>query len=260
MNRRTGSLVAVIFTIAIAPALAQWLNAPTKGIPRTKDGKADLSAPALRKPDGSPDLSGVWRGDPQSEKYFQNVAADFKPDDFPIRPWAETLTKERAAAGRDWPLAHCLPAGVALQDTAAIPYPLKIIQEPDLIVMLFELFGQFRQIFLDGRALPINPNPTWSGYSVGRWDGDTLIVETAGFNGKTWLDAAGHPATDALHITERFWRRDFGHMDLQLTIDDPKAYTKPWTVSLSWHLWLDTELMEYICNENEKDLKHIVAK
>jgi hypothetical protein len=260
MNRRTGSLVAAIMLATSMPALAQWLNVSSKGVPRTKDGKPDFSAPAPRKPDGKPDLAGIWNGDQADEKYFQNIAADFKPHEFPILPWAEALAKERTAGGRDWPSAHCLPLGITLQDTAAIPYPLKIVQEPDVVVILFELFGEFRQIFLDGRTLPKDPNPSWLGYSVGHWDGDTLVVDTAGFNGKAWLDVAGQPTTEALHITERFRRRDFGHMDLQLTIDDPKAYSKPWTVSLSWHFRPDTELLEYVCNENEKDLKHIVGK
>ena len=129
------------------------------------------------------------------------------------------------------------------------------------MVILYEVFGQFRQIFLDGRTLPQDPNPTWLGYSVGRWDGDTLVVDTSGFNGKTWLDVRGHPTTEALHVTERFRRRDFGHLDIQLTIDDPKAYTKPWTVNLlPLHFDGDNELLEDVCNENEKDLKHMVDK
>jgi hypothetical protein len=128
-------------------------------------------------------------------------------------------------------------------------------------VILYEAQEQFRQIFLDGRTLPKDPNPTWLGYSVGRWDGDNLVVDTIGFNGKTWLDnRAGHPSTDALHITEQFRRRDFGHLDLTLTIDDPKAYTQPWTVKETMQISPDTELLEFVCNENEKDLKHIVGK
>jgi len=258
MNRGIGSLLTAILAIATVPGTAQWLNVPTKGIPRTKDGKPDLSAPAPRKLDGKPDLSGIWDGDKSIEKYHEDIAADFKPREFPILPWAEALTLERTrTAHGDWPPAHCLPTGIVLNDTAAIGYPRKIIQEPGMAVILFELFGQFRQIFLDGRELPKDPNPTWWGYSVGHWDGDTLVVDTAGFNGKAWLDFAGHPTTDALHIRERFRRRDFGHLDLQLTIDDPKAYPKPWTVSLSWQFRPDTELLEYVCNENEKDLKHL---
>jgi hypothetical protein len=261
MNRRTGSLVAAMLTLATAPAAAQWLNVPTKGIPRTKNGSPDFSAPAPRKPDGKPDLSGIWKGDAENAKYLHDVAADFKPGEFPFQRWAEALTKDRTtnAHASEFPPARCLPVGIPIEDTQPI-VPRKIIQEPDLVVILNEI-GSFRQIFLDGRALPKDPNPTWLGYSVGRWDGDALVVDTTGFNGKAWLDdSKGHPSTDALHITERFRRRDFGHLDLQLTIDDPKAYTEPWTMNLKMQLLADTELLEYVCNENEKDLKHIVDK
>jgi hypothetical protein len=247
--------------ITSMPAAAQWLNLPTKGIPRTKDGKPDLAAPAPRKTDGKPDLSGIWESEPQNQKYGRGLppaglAADFKPGEFPIQPWAEALSKERIAGGRDWPPAHCLPPSIPNLHGE----PLKIIQEPDLVVILHEVFGLVRQVFLDGRTLARDPNPTWLGYSVGHWDGDTLVVETAGFNGKAWLDVAGHPETDALHLTERFRRRDFGHLDLQITIDDPKAYTKPWSVEMPMRLLADTELMEEVCNENEKDLQHRVGK
>jgi len=235
MNRSTGSLVATILLIATVPAVAQWLNVPTKGIPRTKDGKPNLSVPAPRKPDGKPDLSGLWQADPQNRKYIQNLAEDFKLSEFPIQPWAEALTRERQTDAPKRASSLPLPAAghsitrhfgsrsgwLSAQDhSGAGPGGI-----------LYEDSKEFRQIFLDGRTLLKDPNPTWLGYSVGRWDGDTLVVDTTGFNGKIWLDVAGHPATDALHITERFPRRNFGHIDLQLTIDDPKAYTKPWTVT-----------------------------
>ena len=263
MNRRIESLLTAILAIATMPAGAQWLNVPTKGIPRTKDGKPDLSVATPRKPDGKPDLSGIWHGDSQNNKYGSGsgLATDFKPGEFPIQPWAEALTKERmtGAHASEYPGANCLPSGIPILEPQP-SYPLKIIQEPDLVVILYEVYGVFRQIFLDGRTLPKDPNPTWMGYSVGRWDGDTLLVETAGFNGRTWLDLAGHPSTDALHITERFRRRDFGHLDIQLTIDDPKAYTHPWMVTFLMQFLADTELLEYVCNENEKDRKHLPAK
>jgi hypothetical protein len=259
MNRRSGSILAAILIVTSMPAAAQWLNVPAKGIPRTKDGKPDLSAPAPRKPDGKPDLAGIWGPDPQN-RILGDVSVDFKPGEFPIQPWAEALTKERTTGSHasESPPAHCLPLGISIADHTFSP--LKIIQEPDLVVILNEAQGGFRQIFLDGRALPKDPNPTWMGYSIGRWDEDTLVVESAGFNGKAWLDVAGHPTTDALHVTERFRRRDFGHLDLQLTIDDPKAYTKPWTMVSTKQLLTDTELLEYVCNENEKDAKHMVGK
>jgi hypothetical protein len=251
--------VVAILAIAVVPTAAQWLNYPTPGIPRTRDGKANLSAPAPRK-DGKPDLSGIWHGDPQNLKYGADVSADFKPGEFPIQPWAEALTKERRAGlqAKERPDTHCIPLGASLGYTGDLPK--KIIQEPGVIVILYEGDGAFRQIFLDGRPLPQDPNPTWMGYSVGRWEGDTLVIETTGFNGKKWLDLRGYPSTDALHTTERFRRRDFGHLDIEFTVDDPKAYTKPWTLKLPQLLYADTELLEFVCNENEKDLKHMTDK
>jgi hypothetical protein len=236
-------------------AAAQWLQVPGKNTPHRKDGKPDLSAPAPRTGHGKRDLSGIWGT--ESPKYLANIAADFQPGELPIQPWAEALTKERMTGvhASEESNANCQPQGVPRID--ATPNPFKIVQEPELIVILYEAFGQFRQIFLDGRQLPKDPNPTWLGYSVGRWEGDTLVVETSGFNGRTWLDQAGHPTTDALHVTERYRRRDFGHMDIQVTIDDPKAYTKAWTVSEPMQLLPDTDLLEFVCNENEKDLKHL---
>jgi hypothetical protein len=143
--------------------------------------------------------------------------------------------------------------------TGAVGYPLKITQEPDLVVLLYEV-GPPRQIYLDGRQLPRDPNPTWMGYSIDRWDRDVLVVESAGFNGKMWLDLVGHPTTEALHITERFHRLDLGYLELDLTIDDAKAYTRPWSVTEMLELFPDTDLVEFVCNENEKDLKHLVSK
>ena len=207
---------------------------------------------------GKPDLTGIWGT--ENSKYLANLAADLKPGELPIQPWAEALTRERMTGihASEESNANCLPQGVPRID--ATPDPFKIVQEPDLVVILYEAFGQFRQVYLDGRALPRDPNPTWLGYSVGHWDGDTLVVETTGFNGKTWLDQAGHPTTDALRVTERFRRRDFGHLDIQVTIDDPKAYTRTWTVTEPMLLLPGADLIEFVCNENEKDLKHLGKK
>ena len=254
-------LAAFVVAALAAPLPAQWLHYPTPGMPRTADDKPNLSAPTQRKSDGKPDLSGIRNGTPnlRNLKYLSNLAADFKPGEFPIQPWAEALTEERTPGGSEWPPARCLPPGVPVLNTGN--RSLKIIQAPSLVVILYEVFGQFRQIFLDGRTLPKDPNPSWLGYSVGRWDGDTLVVDTTGFNGKTWLDVRGHPTTEALHVIERFRRRDFGHLDIQLTIDDPKAYAKPWTVNLlPMQFDGDNELLEDVCNENEKDLKHMLGK
>jgi len=252
-----GKLVSLLLLVCAALP-AQWLNIPSKNTPRAKDGKPDLAAAAPRKPDGKPDLTGIWGT--ESPKYLANIAADFKPGEFPIQPWAETLTRERMTGihAAELSNANCLPQGVPRID--ATPNPFKIVQEPDLVVILYEAFGQFRQVYLDRRSLPKDANPTWLGYSVGHWDGDSLVVETTGFNGKTWLDQAGHPTTDALKVTERFHRRDFGHLNIQVTIDDPKAYTKPWTVTEPMQLVPDTDLIEFVCNENEKDLKHLGKK
>ncbi len=262
-NQRLGmTLVGVFLTTTLSltpvPASAQWRNAPDT-VPKTKDGKPNFGAPAPRKPYGKPDLSGIWSGDEQNSKYV-DLAADFKPGEFPIQPWAEALSRERIVGGLAWPPAHCLPASIPVLDGISTLFPLKIIQEPGLLVFLYEYLGEIRQVFVDGRAAVKNADPTWLGYSVAKWEGDVLVVDSTGFNGKIWLDVRGHPATDALHITERFRRRDFGHLDLQVTIDDPKAYVKPWTVTMPMHLSPETELMEFVCNENEADVKHMVNK
>jgi hypothetical protein len=220
-----------------------------------------MKAPAPRTPDGKPDLSGVWESSGEFEvpKYLLNIAADLKPGDVLFLPPAEALFKQRQANNSvDHPGGHCLPSGIPEKD--AVPAPYKILQSPGLVVILYESRMIFRQIFTDGRPLPVDAQPTWQGYSIGRWDEDTFVVDTTGFNGKTWLDMAGHPATDALHVTERFTRRNFGQMDIQITIDDPKAYAKPWTVNESVRLLPDGEIMEHICEENNRDPEHLVGK
>jgi hypothetical protein len=248
------AVVAMIFSV---PLWAQWLQYPTKGIPRTPDGKPNLSAPAPKAPDGKPDLTGIWQ---PNTKYLVNLAADLKPEEVPLQPWAAAVLKERQALthAKEESNANCLPPGVPRISSA--PFPYKIIQAPGEVMILYEAFGTFRQIFTDGRELPKDPQPAWLGYSVGHWEADTLVVDTIGFNGKTWLDQSGHPQTEAGHVTERYRRRDFGHMEVRITIDDPKAYTKPWTITEDPHLVADTDLLEYVCNENEQDLKHLGGK
>jgi len=244
---------ALLFTV-LTPLSAQWINYPTPGIPRTADGKPNLAAPAPKTVEGKPDLSGIWST--PDGKYLANLAADEKQ--VPFEPWAEALFKQRQEnQGKGRPTERCLPHGIT--DFDALPFPRKIMQGPGAIVMLFEAYNHYRQIFLDGRPLPKDPQPTWFGYSVGKWDADTLVVDTVGFNEETWLDDGGHPHTGALHVTERFRRRDFGHMDLQVTIDDPKAYTRPWSAKMGLDLQADTELIEFIC-ENERDAVHMVGK
>ena len=262
--RRTKTLTILgLLASMVTPALAQWPRQAAKKLPRTSDGKVDLNARAPRTAWGTPDLSGVWEmyaeGDPGPPLLLLNLAANLKPGDVQMLPWAEQLYKERLANnGKDHPGAQCLPSGMPEKDT--VPAPYKIVQTPELIVFLYESRTIYRQIFMDGRPLPTDPFPTWQGYSVGHFDGDTLVIETAGFNGKTWLDMAGHPATEAMHLTERFTRRDIGHMDVQFIIDDPKAYAKPWTVSAKIHLVPLDDVQEYICEENNKAPPHMVGK
>jgi hypothetical protein len=248
-----------IFTFAVllllsAPVRAQWTKVPAAAIPRTADGKPDLSAPAPRTADGKPDFSGVW--EPAANKWLRNLGADLKPEDIPFQPWAKTVYDERAAGlhWREEPDANCLPQGVP--KILLAPAPWRVVQTPKYIVFVHEAFNLWRQVFMDGRELAVNDDttPTWMGYSVGKWDGDTLVVETRGFNGKVWLDQLGKPSTEALHVTEKFKRKDFGHMDIEITIDDPKAYTKPWTVDVGARLLPNSELLEFICLENEKDV------
>ena len=255
-SRKTVVSVITGFLLAgAAPLPAQWLDRQTAGIPRNQDGSPNLSAPAPRKADGTPDLSGIWMV--PGLKYLINIAADLK--DVPFQPWAAAEYKRRVdTRGKDDPNNFCLPS--IIPEKIAVTSPWKIVETPGLTLILYESRTIFRQIFTDGRALPKDPNPTWMGYSVGHWEGDTMVVESNGFNGKAWMSFEGIPITDALHLTERMRRRDFGHMDIQLTIDDPKAYTRPWTTELHPELAVDTELIEFVCDENEKDVRHLVGK
>jgi hypothetical protein len=245
--------LAVATSLITWPALAQWLEHPTAGLPRTADGKPDLAAPAPKLPDGKPDLSGIWHR--SSTRYYDNIAADLKTED--VQPWAEALYRQRKPDfGKDSMEVRCLPYGPAATTT---PYAdIKIVQTPALIVMLLEDLT-FRQIHLDGRRLPVDPNPSWMGYSVGRWEGDTLVVESSGFTDRSWLDYDGHPHTEALRVVERYRRRDIGHLEVEVTFEDPGAYVRPWTVSVPLELFPDTELLEHVCNENEKSTVHMTA-
>ena len=251
---RLANLSAVFLFAFGVPLAAQWVNYPTPGIPRTKDGKPNLSASAPRTREGKPDFSGIWRApDP---KYLDNLESAGAV--ISMLPWAAKLYAERVAnEGRDRPSGRCLPHSVT--DFDAHFMPKKVVQTPGLLVMLFESYHSYREIFTDGRPLPQQRDPAWFGYSVGKWDGDTLVVETVGLNEKTWLDDAGHPHSDALRITERFSRRDFGHMEVKVTVDDPKTYSKPWTAIIPWTYFPDTELLDWVC-ENEKDFQHLVGK
>jgi hypothetical protein len=251
-------LCAIAVLVIAVPALhAQWITYKVPGVPRTADGKVNLTAPPLRTPDGKPDLSGTWHTD---RGYFGNLARDLKPGELLMLPWVEERVKENQAnQHKNDPMVACLPPGVPranLGGSRGMPHPFKVVQTPALVVFLYETSTNqtFRQVFLDGRPHPTDPQPTWLGYSIGRWDGDTLVVETTGFNGRAWVDTgSGHPQTDAAHVTERFTRRNIGTMDIDITIDDPKAYMKPWTARVPVNLLADSDLIETFC-ENERDL------
>ena len=276
-DRRKWLLIA----LAVAPPLvhAQWLNHPTPGIPRTADGKPNLSARTPRGPDGKPNLSGLWQtesaspellerlipgatngaGEEAPSQYFINLFSDLKPDDVPFRPAAAQAFQERARNFTNLsPVSHCLPEGMPMIETAPAPY--KMVQTPGATFLLYERDTTFRQVYTDGRKLPDDPQPSWLGYSVGKWDGDTFVVDTIGFNDRGWLDARAHTHSEAFHLTERFHRLDFGHMELQLTVDDSKTYTRPFTVKLEQRLLPDTDLLESYCIENEKDVRHTEAR
>jgi len=250
------SLVTAAWSAVLsASAAAQWIGYPTPGVPRLPDGKPNLTAPAPRTPDGRhPDLTGIWQT--TSGNWLVDIASGGVQ--VPFTPRAKALLDERRANnGKDRPSGRCVSHGVT--DFDALPTPTKFIQTPTVTVILFEAYNHYRQVMTDGRPLPKDPEPAWLGYSIGRWEGETFIVETNGLSDKTWLDDGGHRHSDALRVTERFIRRDFGHMDVAVTIDDPVMYTKPWTVTMPKRLVVDDELIEFMC-ENEKDLIHMVGK
>jgi len=202
---------------------------------------------------------GNGAGEDAPSQYFLNILADFKPEEAPLLPAAAALFRQRAQTfTKESPLSHCLPTGVPMVEIAPAPY--KIIQGAGMTVMLYERDTTFRQVYTDGRKLPRDPSPAWMGYSVGKWDGDSLVVDTIGINDRSWLDARGHTHSEALHLTERFRRLDFGHMEVQMTIDDPQTYARPFTIRLRQRLLPDTDLLESFCAENERDLIHIEGK
>ena len=251
---RRGAMLALILVCATAgPAVGQWLSLPLPGTPRTADGKPNLGAPLPRTADGKPDLSGLWHAD--TMRYNANLVPE--GTEAPMLPWAAELYKHRVDThGYDRPMTRCMPHGVPDAMTVA-GLPFKILQMPSVTVLLFEEFHKYRQIHTDGRQLPVDPDPAWYGYSVGRWEGQTFVVETAGFKEGSWLDDNGHPHTEALRTTERFRRINFGRLDLDVTIDDPKAYSRPWkSDTMHFLLQPDSELLEHLC-ENNRDIEHL---
>jgi hypothetical protein len=240
------------------PASGQWAKWPSKSTPRGPDGKVNLNAPTPRLADGKPDFAGVWQVD--SPRHFSNIAADYKLDEEPLQPWAKQLVKERREnLGKDDPNARCVPVGIPKVEPAPNT-PFRIVQTADRTLILYERNTMFRQIFTDGRPLPVDPNPTFLGYSIGKWESDAFVVETTGFNDISWLDDDGHPHSTAMHLTERISRPDFGHLQMIITIDDPKALTAPLTARVHYHILPDGELMEYFCEENEKDAVKLVGR
>lgn len=268
-----GTILSMAIALICAPDLAfgQWLHHPTPDVPQTADGKPNLVAPPPRLADGKPDFSGIWQSarkipcTPEFSKFVEcgleiggsplalNIGADM-PGGLPFQPWAAALTRQRTADNsKDDPHARCLP------DNPPRPYGLphmtKAVHTPRLLVLLNEVNAMYRQIFVDGRPLPVDPNPSWNGYSSASWDGDTLVVRTAGFRDGLWLDMGGSPMTDAARMTERIRRPNYGTLEIQITIDDPKAYTRPWTVEMPQKITLDTELIDEMCLENEKFMR-----
>ena len=257
----TAAFVLSLAGTAQAQFLDQWVNYPWKNVPRTSDGKVDLNAPTPKMADGQPDFSGFYM--PRDFSKLLSIAGNRPEDAPPLLPPARELYQQRIDTnGKDHPGAYCLPSGIP--EKLSIPDGLKVVQTPNLIVFLYESRTIYRQVFLDGRKLPkIDTDdfqPSWMGYSVGRWEGDTLVVETVGSNGKAWLDMKGLPGTEALHVTERYTRPNLGIVNIDVTIDDPKAYTKPWSFKVTWNLRGDAELIESICEENSKDAPHMVGK
>ena len=259
-----GTLMA---TIVDMPALAQWLNYPTPGVPKTPDGLPDLTAPTPRTGDGRPDLSGLWmpqdtlRPSVDGIQLFTGLYADVgtgMKGGVPYQPWAAELVRKRKQDNhKDQPDGKCLPLSPVQLHTH--PSAKRMVQTPGLLIILDERWTNFRLIYTDGRPLPVDPQPSWLGYSTAKWDGDTLEVRTNGLKDDTYLDYIGSTMTSTGKMTERFRRVNYGNLDVEITIDDPKAYTKPWTILVRQAVMLDTDLLEGFC-ENEKDQTHMLGK
>jgi len=268
-----GAIVAGLFAVSV-PLVAQYVKYPTPNVPRTADGKPNLKAPAPRTADGRPDLSGLWFQDDAVPCAKSGGAAFFEcgielplsqygidygysiPGGLPYQPWAAELVKKRKSENaKDDPHVRCLPD--TFLRSYGLPHYQKWIQVPGLLVQLDELNAMYRQIFTDGRPLPTDPNPAWNGYSTAKWEKDTLIVDSAGFRDDLWIDISGSFISEAARVRERIRRPDYGHLLIDVTVDDPKVYTKPWTVTLKERIVLDTELIDEICLENEKSYERI---
>src|ERR1051326_1189412 len=269
-------MLLVIVALSLpAIGLSQWVHYPTPGIPRKADGSPDLTAPTPRLPDGKPDFSGIWHAarrspcDAEASRFIpcgieiggspqaRNFGVDM-PGGLPYQPWAAEAAKQRTAdQGVDDPHVRCLPDNPPR--TWTMPHLTKAVHTPKLLVLLYEVNAMYRQIFIDGRPLPEDPSPGWNGYSTARWDRDTLVVQTAGFRDGLWIDMGGSPLSDSATLTERIRRPNYGTLEVEVTIDDPKVYTRPWTVKLTENLEPDTELIDEICLENEKSYDRMKA-
>jgi hypothetical protein len=260
-----GGAIAIVMGMLSPSLLAQWPSRPTPNVPRKANGEPNLDGPAPRTADGKPDFSGLWRGVGSTGRQggpppstsgppiagFRDVGAAFK-EGLPFTPWGrEELKRRQAGNSKDNPEAHCLPMGIMQFHTQG--FPRQFVQTPSLLVILYEASSGIRQIHTDGRPLPDNdPQPWFYGYSTGKWEGDTLVVQTGSLRDGGWLDIIGSPLTDAAKLTERFRRPTFGRMEIDITVDDPKAYTQPWTVRHVQEIMLDTDLIEFICEENQR--------
>ncbi|HEY3515704.1 MAG TPA: hypothetical protein VGL98_01565 [Gammaproteobacteria bacterium] len=255
--------------LVAAPAAAQWVGYPTPHVPRKPDGKVDMTAPAPRLANGKPDFTGIWisdRTEPGQEtisdtsslpsgRHMANMGVDMEGG-LPYQAWQLPIVKKRTEnLAIDDPHIRCLPD--FFLRAYGLPHMLKWVHTPDLLVMLNEMNAGYRQVFTDARALPDAPTPAWQGYSSAKWDGDTLVVDTIGMRDDTWIDWNGSVVTEAAKIREEIRRLDFGHIEIKATVDDPKAYTKPWTVTLRQRIVVDAELIDEICLENEQFVKRM---
>jgi hypothetical protein len=278
IRRRHEALLTVAFVILGMPltstqVAAQWLKYPTAGVPRKADGKVDMAAPSPRMADGKPDFSGIWMtgepngrrqnandgpGDPRAitaSRQMSNLGVDL-PGGLPYQPWLVPIVKERTDnLAKDDPHIKCFPDNFIR--AYGLPHLLRFVHTPNLLVVLNEMNAGYRQVFTDARPLPEDPNPSMQGYSSAKWSGDTLVIDTIGFQDDVWIDWNGSVLTQAAKVREQIRRPDFGHLEIQITVDDPKAYTKPWTVTLKQRIVVDTELIDEICLENEQSLKHM---
>jgi hypothetical protein len=270
MHRLDLRLVAAAMTglfvaLASAPAAAQWIGYPTAGVPRKADGSVDMTAPAPRMPSGKPDFSGIWISDSTEEgketpsdvfdlssgRHMENMGVDLPGGKLPYQPWQLPIVAERTAnLAIDDPHIRCLPDNFLR--AYGLPHMLKFVHTPDLLVVLNEMNAGYRQVFADARPLPEDPSPSWQGYSSARWSGDTLVIDTIGVRDDTWIDWHGSVITEEAKIREEMRRPDFGHLEIRVTVDDPKAYTEPWTVTLKQRIVVDGELIDEICLENEQ--------